>query len=67
MKAASGDDRMADGKFASRFLQVTAKRQDAKVTIAMIESINRRARTVSPGNGNRKESGSRAGHRRRTH
>ena len=33
MKAASGDDRMADGKFASRFLQVTAKRQDAKVTI----------------------------------
>ena len=35
MKAASGNDRMADGKFASRFLQVTAKRQDAKVTIAI--------------------------------
>lgn len=39
MKAASGDDRMADGKFASRFLQVTAKRQDAKVTIAIFVQI----------------------------
>lgn len=39
MKAASGDDRMADGKFASRFLQVTAKRQDAKVTIAIYDNF----------------------------
>jgi len=35
MREVYDSGRMAAEKFASRFLQVTAKRQDAKVTIAI--------------------------------